>query len=209
MKQLEPEMYYSDNDLSKILNISLNQLRNILESKKVKPIKLLNRNVYFGKTINEHIIGKKKNFNQSLKQFNKIPKSLEHTDMCVSDIAHYADVTKATVLNRIIRDGNIQLLYIDNKNRKFYNAKAINERIDQINSSRENHFYPNLLDDNREYYITQITQNLKISRERFNELYVRKYGLQPIRTENIKGFNNKVIYDGRDINNISKELRKA
>lgn len=59
MEKLEPEMYYSIKDLSHIFNLSKNQVKTLTKEKQLKPIRLLNRELFLGKTINQHIIGKK------------------------------------------------------------------------------------------------------------------------------------------------------
>lgn len=207
MEKLEPEMYYSIKDLSHIFNLSKNQVKTLTNEKQLKPIRLLNRELFLGKTINQHIIGKKNNLNRHRRLFRHVQNYDENELITRFQCADDLDMQVSTFGNVLVNEYHLKATEIQNDGKHLYRVKDINDVIDIINNDRKFSFYPQLLDEDSEYYATQITQNLKINHRQFKELYIHMFDLQPIRIENVTGHNKRIIYSGRDINKISKKIR--
>lgn len=205
--KLEPEMYYSMNDLAKIFNCSVNQMMTAIKDKGITPYTMLGgRKCVFGKTINQHFFDKKTNFDTSQDPLSFIPENKKYQLFTQTEIANEINKHPTFIMKCLIEKYCLTPFRSDGS-RHYYQGEDINNVIQQINNDRKFSFYPSLLDDERDYYTAQITQNLKISAERFKELYVERFGLEPINKENIKGYNHKVLYNGYEINRISKKIR--
>ena len=207
INKLEPEMYYSINDLAKMFNCSTNQMMNTLDKKGIKPYNMIGgRKCVFGKTINHHFLNKKTNFDTTKDILSFIPNNKKYQLFTQSEIAKELNKHPSFIKSCLIEKYQLKP-YKKEGATLYYQGEDINNTIQQINDDRKFSFYPNLLDDERTYYTAQIIQNLKISMNHFKKLYVERFGLKPINQENITGYNHKILYDGYDINRISKKIR--
>ena len=189
IEKLEPEMYYSINDLAKLFNCSMNQIMTKLNDKGIKPYNMIGgRKCVFGKTINYHFLNKK------------------YQLFTQSEIANELDKHPSYIMSYLIEKYQLKP-YKKEGACLYYQGEDINKIIQKANDDRKFSFYPSLLDDERTYYTAQITQNLKISTNHFKKLYVEQFGLKPINKEDIKGYNHKILYSGYDINRVSKKIR--
>ena len=207
IEKLEPEMYYSINDLAKLFNCSMNQIMTKLNDKGIKPYNMIGgRKCVFGKTINHHFLNKKTNFDTSKDILKFIPENKKYQLFTQSEIANELGKHPSFIMTCLIEKYQLKP-YKKEGSYLYYQGEDINKIIHKINNDRKFSFYPSLLDDERTYYTAQITQNLKISTNHFKKLYIEQFGLKPVNKEDIKGYNHKILYSGYDINRVSKKIR--
>ena len=106
---LKPEWYYSENDLSSELNEPVNIIRDLISDQNLKPIYLLNRRLFKGKTINDVL----KNTNISDYQYKhqRKTKPLQNNKEYNRDeIIHILDMSDFKFMERYIKEFGLEPL---------------------------------------------------------------------------------------------------
>ena len=147
ISKLEPEMYYSINDLAKMFNRSTNQIITALDDKRIKPYNMIGgRKCVFGKTINHHFLNKKTNFDTSKDTLKFIPENKKYQLFTQSEIANELDKHPSYIMIYLIEKYQLKP-YKKEGACLYYQGEAVNKIIQKANNDRKCSLYPWFFDD--------------------------------------------------------------
>lgn len=207
---LKPEWYYSENDLSSELNEPVNIIRDLISDQNLKPIYLLNRRLFKGKTINDVL----KNTNISDYQYKRQKKTKplqNNKEYNRDEIIHMLDMSDFKFMERYIKEFGLEP---SSKNQdtgtSYYKGSDVNKITKAVfKNQRPILVYPEMVVDDRSYYTSQLTQALKINHKTFKQLYIETYHLESTHTKKVKGHSQPhIMYNGADVNKITHLIRE-
>lgn len=206
--RLKPEWYYSENDLSQLLEKPVIVIRKFIKDRNIPIIHMLNRRLVTGKSVNQALT------NVNLTKYKKQLK----TNLLEPQKEYRKD---EAILLMGVSDFKFNERYINEFNLKprsknyetgttYYKGSDINKITKEIGINKTHiAVYPETVDDNKEYYTAQLIQNLGVNYATFNNLYIKRYNLKATHTDKIKHISQpRIYYKGSDVNRITYLIRE-
>ncbi|MDU6255075.1 MAG: hypothetical protein E6618_12810 [Staphylococcus warneri] len=205
---LDPEWYYSENDLSKILKKPVVIIREFIKDRNIPVRHMLNRQVVTGKAVNNALNNVDINKYKYQRQLNQLE---DHKEYKKEDAIHLIGISSFKFNEQYINQYHLTPTFKNSETgTTFYKGSDINKITNQLISTfKIRNIYPAIISDERDYYTSQLTQNLGLTNKTFNDLYINKYQLKPSYTKKIKDISQpRIYYKGSDVNRITKLIRE-
>lgn len=200
----EDEMYYSLNDIAKLTDLPKDLIRQELEKRHVKhQIMLSTIRVFKGKDIEPIFYKLVEDGRQKTTQRQTYPFLDSNQDYTMNDILQQLGMSKM-MFERIYLGVNSLPYTYTYYSQTYYRGLAVNKITNQINQS----ILPikPIEVESRIYTKAEIVSALSTTINTFNKVYIRVYGLQPIERKKHQGYKGYVMYDGAQVNAITKDV---